>query len=304
MELKDVQAIDTMGRVWYCDPEECRSMFRYWEVREMAKGTFSGVAKKLGLKPGEEWKVLAMMSPGSVDAVLKEMDAAGVQYMLVDAGKAWSRHDHACWADVKPEAVKKCVDAGGGRIIGGGGYNPFHIEESLDEIDKAVELYGCKFIFAHPISFGLRPDDKKMYPLYTKCLQLGIPVSFQVGHSAEALPSEPGHPMYADEIAMDFPDLTIILTHTGFPWIPEWISMIWRHANVYGNIGAYYPSDLHPDILNFMSGRGQNKVMWATNGFGVTRCKKEFVELPLTDDVKRKVLRDNAIKVYKLQVSK
>ncbi len=50
-----------------------------------------------------------------------------------------------------------------------------------------------------------------------------------------------------------------------------------------------------------MGGRGQDKIMWGTNGFGLTRCKKEFLELPLTDIVKTKVLRDNAIRTFNLE---
>ncbi len=301
MELKDVMAIDTMCRAFYADPEIAKPMFEISEVKQMVKGTFAGVAKRLGLKPGEEWKVLGMMGPGSVEGVVKEMDDIGVQYIFMECAKNWSRRDHTFWVNWSVETIKNFVDKSKGRIVGGASWNPFRIKESLEEIDQAYKAYGCKFVFAHPISYGIRPDDKKMYPLYSKCLDMGIPVSFQVGHSAEALPSEPGHPMYADEIAMDFPDLTIVLTHTGFPWIPEWISMLWRHNNVYGNIGAYYPSDLHPDIIKFMAGRGQDKVMWATNGFGLTRCKKEFLELPLKDEIKKKVLRDNALRVYKLE---
>ena len=107
--------------------------------------------------------------------------------------------------------------------------------------------------------------------------------------------------MNADEVAIDFPNLTMVLTHTGWPWIDEWISVIWRHPNVYGNIGAYYPSGLYKATVDFMDGGvGREKVLWATNGFGLTRCKKEFLELPIRDDTKRKVLRDNAIKVFKL----
>lgn len=107
--------------------------------------------------------------------------------------------------------------------------------------------------------------------------------------------------MYADQVAIDFPELTMVLTHTGWPWIDEWMSMLWRHPNVYGNIGAYMPSSLHPEQVRFMdSVRGQNKVLWATNGFGLTRCKKEFLELPISDKTKKKVLRDNALRVFKL----
>jgi predicted TIM-barrel fold metal-dependent hydrolase len=60
------------------------------------------------------------------------------------------------------------------------------------------------------------------------------------------------------------------------------------------------PKDLDAELVRFMDGRGRNKVLWATNGFGLTRCKKEFLELPIRDETKQKVLRDNAIKVFKL----
>ena len=92
----------------------------------------------------------------------------------------------------------------------------------------------------------------------------------------------------------------MILTHTGWPWIDEWMSMVWKHPNVYGNIGAYFPSALDPALVRFMDTRGQDKVLWATNGFGMTRCKKEFLELPIRDETKKKVLRENALKVFKL----
>jgi len=301
MELTDIVAIDTMSRPFYCEPELAKPLFKYWEVQQMVSGSFAGVAKRLKIKPGEEWKVLGKLGPGSVPGVVKEMDEIGVQYMFIDQGKAWSRRHHEYWGYYSLDTLRRLIDESGGRLIGGASYNPFRIKEELEEIEKAVKEYGFKYIWAHPITYGLRPDDKKMYPLYIKCMELDIPCCLQVGHSAEPLPSEPGHPMYADEVAMDLPDLKLVLTHTGFPWIQEWISMIWRHNNVYGNIGAYYPSDLDPAIVKFMNGRGQNKIMWATNGFGLTRCKKEFLDLPLKDKVKVKVLRDNAVKLFNLE---
>jgi hypothetical protein len=122
----------------------------------------------------------------------------------------------------------------------------------------------------------------------------------QTGQSAEPLPSEQMRPMHADEVAINFPGLTLILTHTGWPWVSEWISMLWRHPNVYGNIGAYMPSTLDPALVRFMDGPGRGKVLWATNGLGLTRCKKELLELPIRDATKKAVLHDNAIKVFKL----
>ena len=132
------------------------------------------------------------------------------------------------------------------------------------------------------------------------CVELSIPCCMQVGHCAKPIPSHVGHPMYAGDVAFDFPELTVVLTHTGWPWVEEWISVIWRHPNVYGNIGAYYPRDLSHPIVQFMNGRGRNKILWATNGLGLTRCKREFLELPVREEARKAIFWDNAIKVFRL----
>jgi len=304
MELKEIMAIDSMCRPTYCLPAEAaKQLFEVYEFRVMATTTFGGVLKRINAKPGEEWKVVDILGKGSVEEMVKEMDEIGVEYIFMDQMTAWSRRDHRLWSNFSLETLSKIIQESNGRVIGGAGYNPFLIKESLEHIERAVKDCGFKYVWAHPISFGLPPNEKKMYPLYMKCIELGIPCCYQAGHSAEPLPSEPGHPMYADEVAMDFPELTLVLTHTGWPWIDEWMSMVWKHPNVYGNIGSYYPSALDPALVRFMdSARGQGKVLWASNGLGLTRCKKEFLELPIKDETKKKVLRENALKAFKLQL--
>ncbi|MBM2831376.1 MAG: putative TIM-barrel fold metal-dependent hydrolase [Dehalococcoidia bacterium] len=294
-------AIDAMNRPFYCiRRKEDKELYGIYEFNIMARSTFAGVLKRLELKPGEEWKLVTMMGKGSLEGMLQEMDEVGIERTLIDPMIGWSRHDQKLWGNYSIETLAELAEKSKGRVVAGAGYNPFRIMESLEEIERAVKDLGFKFVWAHPISFGLAPNDKKMYPLYIKGIELGIPICIQVGQSAEPLPSEVGHPMYADEVAMDFPDLTLVLTHTGWPWTQEWISMVWKHPNVYGNIGAYMPSDLDPALVRFMDGRGQDKVFWATNGLGTTRCKKEFMELPLKDETRRKVLRENARRVFKL----
>jgi len=300
LKMGDVKAIDTMNRVHYYDVEITKEIFKSYEYQVMAATIFKGVVKRMGLKPGEEWRCIQDLGKPSIKEMVAEMDEIGVEYTFVDPLMLWSGHEHRLILDLSIEKMAKMIEESKGRIVGMAGYNPFHIKESLETIDKAVRQYGFKGVWFHPISFGLAPNDKKNYPLYTKCLDLGVPVCMQVGHSAEPMPSAPGHPMFIDEVALDLPDLVIVLTHTGWPWVDEWISMVWGHPNVYGNIGAYYPSGLDKSIVDFMNTRGRDKVFWATNGFGMTRCLTEFYELPLRDDNKRRVLRDNAVKVFKL----
>ncbi len=300
-ELKDYRAIDSMCRPFYCEPELLKPLFEHYEFKVMAHTTFSGVMKRLGIKEGEEWKVLAGLSKASVEDMLAEMDEIGVDLVLMDQMVMWSWREQKEMGHYSLEKMAELIEKSGGRIVGGAGYNPFRIKESLEEIERAVKDYGFKYVWIHPITFGISFNDKKLYPLYIKCIELDIPCCMQVGHSAEPLPSWMGHPMNVDEVAIDFPELKLVLTHTGWPWIHEWLSMMWRHPNVYGNIGAYYPKDLDEDIIKFMDGRLRHKIMWATNGFGMTRCKKEFLELPIREETKRAVLWENAVKVFKLE---
>ena len=234
----------------------------------------------------------------TVSDMIKDMDKAGYDKVCMCATKMWSfRATHSLIWDFSIDDVKRLVDKADGRVIGAAGYNPFNIDGSLEEIEKAVKEYGFKFVYLHALGFGLKLNDKKLYPLYAKCNELGVPVSMQTGHSAEPLPSWVGNPMDIDEVVMDFPNLKINLSHTGWPWFREWCDMIWKHLNVYGDISAYMPSGLETYQKEFMaSGRGKNKVLWGTNGIGFFRGKKELMEMDIKDDVKRKILRDNAIK--------
>jgi predicted TIM-barrel fold metal-dependent hydrolase len=77
--------------------------------------------------------------------------------------------------------------------------------------------------------------------------------------------------------------------------------MIWRHPNVYGDISAYFPSTLDPELLKFMdSSRGRNKILYGTNGFDLRRYKADFEGLPVSDNTKQRVLRDNAVDFFGL----
>ncbi len=103
--------------------------------------------------------------------------------------------------------------------------------------------------------------------------------------------------MLADDVAIEFPDLRINLSHTGWPWVDEWCSMLWRHPNVYGDISAYYPKSLDERLIRFMdASRGRDKVLFGTNSLGLQRCKEEFIELDISEETKHKVLHDNAVR--------
>lgn len=298
--MEDIQAIDIMN---YPDSAgfDKEFMFDWKEYHVMCSGTFKTIFK--GHVPTrEEFKKIQqsgfLKKNASVEELIAEMDAAGYEYVVLNDMKMWSpryHHQLIYGYEMNVDILGEIIQKGKGRLIGGAGYNPFKITESLQDLEKGVKEYGFKYAYIHPITFGIAPNDKKLYPLYAKCQELGIPVGMQVGHSAEPLPSEVGHPMYVDEVAIDFPDLKINLSHTGYPWIDEWCSMIWRHNNVYGDISAYNPVSLEDSTIKFMKGRGQDKVLFGTNGFGLGDMKKALLSLDLKDSIKKKILRDNAM---------
>jgi len=302
--MDDIKAIDIMNY-----PIQCKVMdydFNNWqEWRQMAETTFKPFfpTGKFPVTPEElqAHKHLygTVFYPyESIERLIKAMDDEGYDIICITACKLWSyRRSFDFIFDFTIDQVNDMVKVSNGRFVGAAGYDPFRIEESLQDIEKSVKEYGFKFVYAHPITFGIPFNDKKMYPLYGLCNYLGIPVSMQVGHSAEPLPSWVGNPMSIDEVVMDFPNLKLNLSHTGFPWIKEWIDLIWKHPNVYGDIAAYMPKGLDPEYLKFMSGsRGRSKVMWGTNGLGLGRGKQEIMKMDWKDEAKKMILRDNALR--------
>ncbi|MCC4114850.1 amidohydrolase family protein [Aromatoleum toluclasticum] len=296
--LNDYPTIDIMNHLREIRSDLATVPFEYREFQIMLRTTFKSLADESGrrkeVKEGEAGDTLA--GHRSVAACLASMDEYGYEQVSVCATKMWSYYYHRDFILNSPvEPIGEAIRESGGRIMGAASYDPFRISESLREIEHVVREYGFNYVWFHPLSYGLPPNDRRFYPLYAKCVELDIAVGFQVGHSAEVLPSDCGRPMLADDVAIEFPDLRINLSHTGWPWVDEWCSMLWRHPNVYGDISGYFPKGLDDRLVKFMdSGRGRDKVLFGTNGLGLRRCKEEFLQLDIAESTKRKVLYDNA----------
>jgi hypothetical protein len=174
--------------------------------------------------------------------------------------------------------------------------------DAVRELEKAVKEYGFKGAHIHPYGFGIPIDAPDYYPIYAKCVELGVPVQMQVGHSAEAMPSEMGRPIRLDNIALYFPELKIIGAHMGWPWCEELIAISWKHANVYISTSAHMPRYWDKSVVNFINTRGVGKVMWATDHPVVSHREgiTQINELGLKDAAKQQLLRETAVKVYNL----
>ena len=138
-----------------------------------------------------------------------------------------------------------------------------------------------------------------MYPLYALCEGLGIPVSMQVGHVLEAMPSVHGRPIQIDRIACDFPGLTLVGTHTGWPWVDELIAVTTKWPNVYLSVSAWLPKYFTPSLAAFIGSRtGAQKVLFGSNGLSWDRYWAGFQEMGLREDTLRAVMYENPKRVF------
>jgi hypothetical protein len=237
----------------------------------------------------------------TIEAMIGKMDEAGVEKVFITQTKMWSYRNHWMYMDTTIDEVAQYTTRYPDRFVGLAGYNPFRIKESLREIEQGVKQYGFKGVYVHIYGFDIPLSDAKMYPLFAKCVELDIPVSMQVGHVLEAMPSEHGRPIYLDKIASDFPELKMIGAHTGWPWAAELISACYKWDNVYFGIDGWLPKYLGPEILHFMNSRmGMDRCVWGTNGLPWKASLDQMDQIGLKDDVKRKVLRDNTVQLFGL----
>jgi predicted TIM-barrel fold metal-dependent hydrolase len=287
IDLGDLKWIDTLN--YYNYNEEGKKMF------------FSGPESSILVKKGA---ASFLPPPMSTEDFVKSMDVGGYEKAFLAAFKMGSYRCREINIDYKNEKINEVVQKYPKRIVGICGYDPMFIMESIRDIEKAVKEWGFKGVYAHTYGWNVRANDRRMYPVYAKCVELDIPFSMQIGHSFEPLPSDCGRPLYVDEVAIDFPELRFVCSHTGYPWVTECVALAWVRENVFIDTSAHAPKSLPglmQPLINFMdSSLGRTKVIHGTNGWPFKMIRDQFSALPLKPESIKAICRDNAIRVYKL----
>ncbi|MBZ0121764.1 MAG: amidohydrolase family protein [Sandaracinaceae bacterium] len=174
---------------------------------------------------------------------------------------------------------------------------------AVRELRRAVRELGLIGLRMLPWIWGLPPNDRRYYPLYAECVELGVPFCLQVGHTGPLRTSEVGRPIpYLDDVALDFPELVIVAGHIGWPWTSEMIALATKYPNVYIDTSAYKPSRYPQELVQFMSRHGRKKVLFGTNYPMIMphAALPEVASLGLDDEARRLFLHDNAARVFKL----
>ncbi len=200
-------------------------------------------------------------APG-IELTTASMDAAGVQFGLLSAWTApyqaplISNDEVAGWVAQHPT-----------RFAGVAGVDLNKPMEAVRELRRCVAELGFKGLRVIPWLWEAPPTDRRYYPLYATCVELGIPFFTQVGHTGPLRSSEPGRPIpYIDQVAIDFPELTIVCGHIGYPWTEEMVAVARKHENVHIDTSAYTPRRYPKELVSYMGERsGRRKVLFGSN---------------------------------------
>jgi len=235
-----------------------------------------------------------------LEATLRAMDEAAVAVGLISAwstpeGDLVSNDEVAAWVTEAPT-----------RLVGVGSVDIRHPMQAVREIRRCINELGFKAIRVLPWIWEAPPTDRRFYPIFAACCELGVPFCTQVGHTGPLRPSDVGRPIpYIDQVALDFPELVIVGGHIGYPWTEEMIAVATKHENVFIDTSAY-TFERYPDaLLRFMRSHGRRKVLFGTNWPMIAPAKalKGIEAAGLDDEAKRLFLGENAARLFKLDIA-
>lgn len=235
--------------------------------------------------------------------LIEDMDAAGVEVAVLQAEYEFPfRLSYRELNDRCAEIVAKYP----GRFVGFGTVDPRDGMAAVREVERAVRDLGLKGINLQPCFLGLLPTEAIFYPIYAKCAELGVPITFHSGVNYSIRHSiKFDDPIYLDEVACDFPELVIVASHGGWPWADKMCAIARKHPNVYVEFGAVSPKYIVHDragwdpMFQYMNSLLQDQVLFATDWpmMEFARPIKEFMESSLKEHVKEKVLGLNAARL-------
>lgn len=224
----------------------------------------------------------------SMPELLDMMDEAGVhRAVLTVRGQRPSRRVLS-FADQHPERF--CLSA----LL-----DPRTGMRCLRTLESVARDYPVRMARIIPCTIDVPPSDRIYYPSYAKCVELGLPISINTGIPGPPLPGRCQDPMHLDDVCLFFPELVIIMAHGADPWWDVAIRLLMKYPNLFLMTSAFAPKYLPASLLQFMSTRGPDKVMFATDYPFLTmqRCMEEAARLPLEPEILKRYLYDNAANI-------
>jgi predicted TIM-barrel fold metal-dependent hydrolase len=226
-----------------------------------------------------------------VAVTLAEMDRFGIAMGLV--GLAGSTVDRALAEH--PDRFKANLEA----------LDPNDITAAVRRIREAHAERAIKAVTTFPA--GCNPQvpvsDRRYYPVYQTCIDLDLPIVVNAGIAGPRVPSACQDVMHFDQVCYDFPELRIVMRHGAEPWEELAVKLMLKWPGLHYMTSAFAPKYYPKAIIEYANTRGADKIIYAgyyPMALTLERIFSELSDLPLRDHVWPKFLRDNAMRVFKL----
>ena len=173
------------------------------------------------------------------------------------------------------------------------------------EARRLIEEFGVRGFKFHPSVQAFYPNDRAAYPLYEVLEELGVPALFHSGQTGigSGLPGGGGirlkysNPLHLDDVAVDFPDLTIVIAHPSFPWQDEALAVASHKPKVYIDLSGWSPKYFPPQLVRYANSLLKHKVLFGSDFplISPDRWMADFAQLEIKDEVRPLILKDNAV---------
>ncbi len=243
----------------------------------------------------------------TIDQMLEEYSSCGVEKLVLFA---WDAETTSHRPKVPNEFVAKIADRYPDRVVGFASIDP-HKKSALQDLEHAVRELKLQGLKLHPQVQAFEPNDRAYYPLYSKCVELDVPITFHTGSTYWGAGLKGGggvklrfsDPMLLDDVAADFPELKLIMAHPGWPWQDEQLAIATHKENVYIDLSGWSPKYFQPLLVTYMTKMIPEKFLFGTDYpmLSPQRWLEDFEALDVGLEVKDMVLRENARKLLKLK---
>lgn len=272
------------------------------------------IPTKTGLKPfepyfkamGDYYKYAYQDMVQTEETFAEVVKAANVKAIIVGLDAETATGLERIPNEYVMELVRRFPDS----FVGGfASVDPWKGKAALHEVERAVRELGMIGVKFHPPLQQFFCNDRRFYPLYELCSDLGVPVQFHTGTTGIGINMREsrihlkyGQPLHLDDVAADFPNLTIIACHPSWPWQDETLMILLHKENVFCELSGWSPQYFSPALKKEINGRLQDKFM-----FGSDYPALQFSQLfdaweaeQYKPDVLEKVFWKNAQRILKL----
>lgn len=224
-----------------------------------------------------------------VALTLAEMDRFGIEVGLISLG-------------ANTEAAERALTEHPDRFVASHTVDPTGGMDAIRALVDAHERWSVAAVslFPHGTSPPVAIDAPQSYPVYAKCVELGLPVFITVGIAGPRVPSTVQHVELLDRVMHDFPDLVVVMRHGGEPWVDLAIELMIKWPNLHYSTSAFAPRHYPPAIIDYANTRGTDRIMYAgyfPMGLSLERIFGELPDVGFHDHVWPAFLHGNAARV-------